>query len=146
MRDTRSLCAARMMWGQERPSHASCPFKLKGWTAFERPTKSDGKNFAVCYAIYCCPLRLIRLMRQRPSPPPTPTTTIPPPFTTSRDGHISSSLGQAGVRGDVQKQSGSVHTGFNLAELESGLRRRPLPQPPPTPLPSPTTLLFCRRP
>lgn len=76
MRDTHSLCAARMMWAQERPSHAPCPFKLKGWTAFEHPTKSDGDATGRCYAIYCCPLRLIRLMRQRPSPPPT---TSPPP-------------------------------------------------------------------
>lgn len=77
---------------------------------------------------------------------PTPhhlTPTIPPPFTTSRNGHISSSLGQAGVRGDVQKQLGSVHTGFNLAELESGLRRGPTPTatPHPSPLPHHTLVL-----
>lgn len=68
-----------MMWAEERPSHASCPFKLKGWTVFERPTKSDGNATGRCYAIYCCPLRLIRVMCRRASPPPPPTPPLPPP-------------------------------------------------------------------
>lgn len=107
-----------MMWGLKRPSHASCLFKLKVWAAYKSPTKSDGNATGWCYAIYCCQLQLIHLMRPSLYPPPP---TSPLHFATPCNGHIFSSLSQAGVRGDIQKQLRSVHTRFNLAELESGL-------------------------
>lgn len=83
-------------------------------------------------------------MSQSLPPPPPPLPSITPD-----DGNISSSLSQAGVRGDVQKQLRSVHTGFNLAELESGLRWGPLTQhstATTTLCPSLIAFLFCRRP
>lgn len=117
--------------------------KLKGLAALKSLTKSDGNAKHWCYAIYCCPLRLIRLMRQSSPPPPA----SPFPSVTPCDGHISSSLSQAGVRGDVQKQPGSVHTGFNLAELESGPHWGPPKQHRNhNPFPSPIMFLFCSLP